>query len=106
VKTVPTLRVVSTSDTAEQARQLDVELPAEVQVTLADIGAAAREGLLAMSVAAGMAVMQTLFDAEIAAVCGPKGRHDSDRTASRHGREKGSVATAHHSKCPSLPSAS
>jgi len=91
VKTVPTLRVVSTSDTAEQARQLDVELPAEVQVTLADIGAAAREGLLAMSVAAGMAVMQTLFDAEIAAVCGPKGRHDSDRTASRHGREKGSV---------------
>ena len=91
MKTVPTLRVVSTTDTAEQARQLGVELPVEIQVTLADIGAVAREGLSAMSVAAGMAVMQTIFDAEIGAVCGPKGRHDADRTAVRHGREKGSV---------------
>jgi transposase-like protein len=38
-----------------------------------------------------MAVMQTIFDAEIGAVCGPKGRHDPDRAAVRHGREKGSV---------------
>ena len=91
MKTVPTLRVVSTTDTADQLRQLNVALPAEVQVTLADIGAVAREGLLAMSVAAGMAVMQTIFDAEIAAACGPKGRHDPDRAASRHGREAGSV---------------
>jgi putative transposase len=91
VKTVPTLRVVSTTDTADQAEQLGVELPAEVRVALADIGAVAREGLLAMSVATGMAVMQAMFDAEIAAVCGPKGRHDSDRVASRHGRERGSV---------------
>jgi hypothetical protein len=91
VKTVPTLRVVSKTDTVEQARQLDVELSAEVQVALADVGAVAREGLLAMSVAAGMAVMQTLFDAEVAAVCGPKGRHDAERVAFRHGRENGSV---------------
>jgi len=91
VKTVPTLRVVSTTDTVEQARQMGVELPTEMQVTLANIGVVAREGLLAMSVAAGMAVMQTLFDAEIAAVCGPKSRHDAERTASRHGRENGSV---------------
>ena len=89
MKTVPTLRVVSTTDTADQLRQLNVALPAEVQVTLADIGAVAREGLLAMSVAAGMAVMQTIFDAEIAAACGPKGRHDPDRAASRRGREAG-----------------
>jgi putative transposase len=91
VKTVPTLRVVSTADTVDQARQLGVELPAKVELALADIGAVAREGLLAMSVAAGMAVMQAMFDAEIAAVCGPKGRHDPDRAASRHGRERGSV---------------
>jgi transposase-like protein len=91
VKTVPTLRVVSMTDTVEQARQLGVDLPTEVQVTLTDIAAVAREGLLAMSVAAGMAVMQTIFDAEVAAVCGPKGRHDADRAAVRHGREKGSV---------------
>ena len=91
MKTVPTLRVVSTTDTAEQVRQLSVPLPVEVQVALADIGAVAREGLLAMSVAAGLAVMQTMFDAEMTAACGPKGRHDADRAATRHGREKGSV---------------
>jgi putative transposase len=62
-----------------------------MQPALADIGAVAGEGLLAMSVAAGMAVMQAMVDAEIAAVCGPKGRHDPDRIASRHGRENGSV---------------
>jgi putative transposase len=43
-----------------------VELPAEIQMALADVGAVAREGLLAMSVAAGMAVMQAMFDVEIA----------------------------------------
>jgi transposase-like protein len=91
VKTVPTLRVVSTTDTAEQLRELNVALPAEIQLALGDIAVVAREGLLAMSVAAGMAVMQTIFDAEFAAVCGPKGRHNADRAASRHGREKGSV---------------
>lgn len=92
MKTVPTLRVVDTTDTAEEVRQLGVQLPDEVRLALADIGAVAREGLLAMSVAAGMAVMQAMFDAEITAVCGPKGRHDADRTAVRHGQEAGSVA--------------
>ncbi len=40
------------------------DLPAEVSLALTDIVAVAREGLLAMSVAAGMAVMQTMFEAE------------------------------------------
>jgi putative transposase len=44
-----------------------------------------------MSVAAGMAVMQAMFEAEITAACGPKGRHDLDRAATRHGSERGSV---------------
>ena len=92
MSTVPTLRVVSTTDTAVQLEQLGVaNLPAEFQLALADIASVAREGLLAMSVAAGMAVMQTMFDAEVTAACGPKGRHDADRTASRHGSENGSV---------------
>jgi transposase-like protein len=91
MKTVPTLRVVSSTDTADQLRTLGVDLPAEFQLALADIGAVARQGLLAMSVAAGMAVMQAMFDAEIAAACGPKGKHDAGRAATRHGRENGSV---------------
>jgi len=92
MKTVPTLRVVSKSDAPAKLDELGVaDLPAEVRLALADIAGAAREGLLAMSVAAGMAVMQTMFDAEITAACGPKGKHDPQRTAVRHGAGRGSV---------------
>jgi putative transposase len=92
VKTVPTLRVVSKTEAPAELDQLGVaDLPAEVRLALADIAGAARDGLLAMSVAAGLAVMQAMFDAEITAACGPKGRHDPDRAATRHGAGQGSV---------------
>ena len=74
MKTVPTVRL---ADTAEAAALSD--LPEEIQLALADIVGAAREGLMAMSVAAGLAVMAAMFDAEISQVCGPKGRHDTKR---------------------------
>jgi hypothetical protein len=80
VKTVPTLRVVSSIDAPAEVAGLGVtDLPGEVQLALADVASAAREGLLAMSVAAGLAVMRAMFDVEITTACGPKGRHDSDR---------------------------
>ncbi|MGH3343148.1 MAG: IS256 family transposase [Carbonactinosporaceae bacterium] len=66
-------------------------LPREVSLALADIAGAAREGLLAMSVAAGLAVMAAMFEAEVAAVAGPKGKHDPQRAAVRHGTGRGSV---------------
>src|SRR3954453_11241038 len=92
MKTVPTLRVVSKPDAPAELAELGVsDLPAEVRLALTDIAGAAREGLLAMSVAAGMAGLQTMFTAEIAAACGPKGRHDPDRAAVRHGVGRGSV---------------
>jgi len=86
VKTVPTVRLADSSDTAALP-----ELPEEVRLALTDIAGAAREGLLAMSVAAGLAVMQTMFEAEVTAVAGPKGKHDPDRAAVRHGTGRGSV---------------
>ena len=86
MKTVPTVRVATQGDTADVP-----DLSDEVRLALTDIAGAAREGLLAMSVAAGFAVMQTMFEAEIAAVAGPKGRHDADRAAVRHGSGRGSV---------------
>jgi putative transposase len=93
VKTVPTLRVVATADAPAELAELGVtDLPGEVQLALSDIASVAREGLLAVSVAAGMAVMQAMFDAEIAAACGPKGKHDPDRVAARHGSEIVSAA--------------
>ena len=67
------------------------DLPEEIQRAMTDIAGAAREGLLAMSVAAGMAVMQAMFEAEIAEVAGPKGKHDPNRAAVRHGSGRGSV---------------
>lgn len=66
-------------------------LPEEISLALADIAGAAREGLLALSVATGLSVMQAMFEAEITAAAGPKGKHDPDRTAVRHGSEQGSV---------------
>lgn len=89
MKTVPSLRVVSSPDALECTELPG--LPEEVRLALAGIAGAAREGLLAMSVAAGMAVMHTMFDAEITAACGPKGKHNPDRIASRHGGGRGSV---------------
>ena len=75
MKTVPTLRVVSKTEAPAELAGLGVsDLPAEVQVALADIAGTAREGLLAMSVAAGMAVMQAMFEAEISAACGGEGQ--------------------------------
>jgi len=67
------------------------DLPEALSVALADITHVAREGLLALSVATGMSVMQVMFEAEVTAVAGVKGRHDPVRTAVRHGTEKGSV---------------
>ncbi len=86
MKTVPTVHLADSSDTAV----LPV-LSEEVSLALAGIAGAAREGLLAMSVAAGMAVMRAMFEAEITAVVGPKGKHDPERVAVRHGTGKGSV---------------
>jgi putative transposase len=103
MKTVPTLRVVSKPDAPDQLAELGIDdLPAEVRLTLTDIAGVAREGLLAMSVAAGMLVMRAMFDAEITAVCGPKGKHDPDRTAVRHGSGPGRAPpTAPRCRCPS-----
>ena len=86
-KNLPALRLVTADDTATATSGLGPE----VLAALGDIAGTAREGLLAMCVATGMAVMQTMFETEITAACGPKGRHDPERTAVRHGSERGSV---------------
>ncbi len=70
-KNVPALRLVEAPDTAPGTP----ELPEELAAVLGEIVGVAREGLLALSVAAGMAVMQAMFEQEITGVVGPKGRH-------------------------------
>src|SRR4051812_49622892 len=58
---------------------------------MAEIAGSMREGLLALAVGTGLQVMRVLMEADVAALVGPKGRHDPDRTAVRHGHERGSV---------------
>ncbi len=87
MRTVPRNVQVVTQDQAV----VGVDLPREISLALADIAVVAREGLLAMSVATGMAVMQAMFEAEVSAVAGVKGKHNPDREAVRHGTGRGSV---------------
>jgi hypothetical protein len=75
--------------TAEAAAA--VAVPETVNVAMADIADTMREGLLAMAVGAGLGVMQALMDESVTALCGPKGKHQPDRRAVRHGREDGTV---------------
>ena len=66
-------------------------VPETVSVAMAEIAEDMREGLLALAVGTGLQVMQALMDEDVTAACGPKGKHDANRTGTRHGREVGSV---------------
>jgi putative transposase len=66
-------------------------LPAEIQEALGELVGAAREGLLALSVGLGLTVVHQLMEREVDEVVGPKGKHDPERTAKRHGHEGGSM---------------
>ena len=83
-KTVPTLRAVDDD--------VPPQMPAELHVALAGIADLAREGLLAMSVGVGLAVMVEMMEEELTAKVGPKHAKIADRAASRHASAPGSVA--------------
>jgi hypothetical protein len=67
-------------------------VPDAVTVAMADLAGELREGLLALAVGAGLQVMDAIIEESVTALCGPKGRHDPERQAVRHGHEDGSVA--------------
>jgi putative transposase len=66
-------------------------LPERVQAALGELLGAAREGLLALSVGVGLGVMHELMAEEVEEVCGPRGKHDPERVAYRHGSDDGEV---------------
>src|SRR6187397_1363075 len=77
-----------------QSREIDTSqaaVPDTVSVALAELAGEMREGLLALAVGTGLQVMAAIMEADVTAVCGPKGRHDAERTAVRHGHGGGSV---------------
>jgi transposase-like protein len=69
----------------------ELPLPVEIQEALGELVGAAREGLLALSVGLGLSVVHELMEREVDEVVGPKGKHNRDRTAKRHGHEDGSM---------------
>src|SRR5450759_1550589 len=85
MKKVSGPKVVTTVEASESP------LPAEIQQALGELVGAAREGLLALSVGLGLGVVHELMEREVDEVVGPKGRHDAERTAKRHGHEDGSM---------------
>jgi putative transposase len=85
VQKVPGPKVVTTLEASESP------LPPQVREALGELVGAAKEGLLALSVGVGLGVVHELMELEVAEVVGPKGKHNSDRVATRHGHEDGSM---------------
>jgi putative transposase len=85
MKKVSGPQVVTSSEASE------MPLPAEIQEALGELVGAAREGLLALSVGLGLRVVHELMEHEVDEVVGPKGKWNPERTAKRHGHERGSM---------------
>lgn len=77
--------------TAAGATAVEAVMPDAVSVTLAELAGSLREGLLALAVGTGFQVMDAMIDESVTVLAGPKGRHDPNRTAVRHGTEDGAV---------------
>jgi transposase-like protein len=69
----------------------ELPLTPSVQAALGELVNAAKDGLLALSVGVGLGVLSELMEGEVDDVVGPKGKHDPDRVAVRHGHEAGEV---------------
>lgn len=74
-----------------QAAITQGELPPRVQEALGELVGVAKDGLLALSVGVGLGVLTELMEEEVDEVVGPKGKHDPDRAAVRHGHDAGEV---------------
>lgn len=75
----------------EQVASVELGLPPAVQEALGELVNAAKDGLMAVCVATGLGVLNTLMEEEVADVVGPKHARNPDRTAVRHGHEAGEV---------------
>src|SRR5438876_682260 len=71
--------------------QRNIELPEQVEISLAELAGKTKQGLLAFAVAVGLEVFNTLLDEDVTTIVGDKGKHNPDRTAYRHTAEASSV---------------
>ena len=85
------MKKVSASKVVTALEAAESPLPVRIQEALGELVGAAREGLLALSVSVGLGVVHELMELEVDEVVGPKGKHNRERTAKRHGHEGGSM---------------
>jgi putative transposase len=85
------MQTVSRSKVVNAVEVVEEPLPPRVQEALGQLVGAAREGVLALSVGVGLGVLEELMAEEVEEVCGPRGKHDPDRVAYRHGSDDGEV---------------
>jgi putative transposase len=85
MRKVPAPKVVTALGASE------IPLPPRIREALGELVGAAREGLLALGVGVGLAVVREPMEAEVTEVVGPKGKHNRDREAKRHGHQDGSM---------------
>ena len=76
---------------AEADELAGLSLPGEIKLALDDLAGSVREGLLALSVGVGLKVLDELLEEELVALVGPKGKHNPERSAGRHGSRRGQV---------------
>jgi putative transposase len=82
VATIPRPSVVHVTE-----QRPPIALPDRVTIGLASFTETVREGLLAFCVGVGLSVVGEIFEEEITALVGPRGKHNPDRAAYRHGQE-------------------
>src|SRR5947209_19438490 len=85
------MKTVSPEQVATGEAVSELALPPRVQEALGELVSSAREGLLALSVGVGLGVLSELMEEEVDEVVGPRGKHNLDRTAVRHGHDDGEV---------------
>jgi transposase-like protein len=85
------MKKVSVAQVVTAAEACEMPLPPQIQEALGELVGAAREGLMALSIGVGLGVVNELMQAEVEEVVGPKGKHNPDRVAKRHGHEGGSL---------------
>ena len=85
-KKVPVVRVVRPDVAA-----LLPGMASETTIALAQIADTMREGLLAFTTAAGLAVFRSLLDEELTGLIGPKHARNPDRAGNWHGTTTGQV---------------
>lgn len=89
MKKVPVVKI-----TTPQAAGDLAGLPLEATVTMADVVAAMRDGLLAFSTAAGLVVMQQMLATELASIVGAKHAKLPDRMGTGTARPRAKSCSA------------